>query len=158
MRVLEVYGSHALSLVWKVALRYHIATTMESIIFWFLRVCIVAIAKQSMLVIYLCIYLFLHNACATKPSTLMIYALFTQEYIIYPIYFFTILNEGKLELTKGNLGKPTHTLLACWMPKPLPPRNQCTGWFAPTREGRGVGLFCSWFLQVKDKWNWMKGT
>ena len=73
-----------------------------------------------MLVIYLCIYLFLHNACATKPSTLMIYALFTQEYIIYPIYFFTILNEGKLELTKGNLGKPTHTLVACWMPKPLP--------------------------------------
>ena len=21
----------------------------------------------------------------------------------------------------------THTLVPCWMPKPLPPRNQCTG-------------------------------
>ena len=30
----------------------------------------------------------------------------------------------------GDLGKPTHTLVPCWMPKPLPPRNQCTGWFA----------------------------
>ena len=28
------------------------------------------------------------------------------------------------------MGKPTHTLVPCWMPKPLPPRNQCTGWFA----------------------------
>ena len=32
---------------------------------------------------------------------------------------------------KRGLGKPTHTLVPCWMPKPLPPRNQCTGWFAP---------------------------
>ena len=31
-----------------------------------------------------------------------------------------------------DLGKPTRTLVSCWMPKPLPPRNQCTGWFAPT--------------------------
>ena len=28
--------------------------------------------------------------------------------------------------------EPTHALVPCWMPKPLPPRNQCTGWFAPT--------------------------
>ena len=28
-----------------------------------------------------------------------------------------------------DLGEPTHTLIP-WMPKPLPPRNQCTGWFA----------------------------
>ena len=27
-------------------------------------------------------------------------------------------------------GAPTHTLIPCWMPKPLPPGNQCTGWFA----------------------------
>jgi hypothetical protein len=26
--------------------------------------------------------------------------------------------------------KPTQTLVPYWMPKPLPPRNQCTGWFA----------------------------
>ena len=31
-----------------------------------------------------------------------------------------------------DLGEPTHTLVPCWMPKPLPPRNRCTGWFAPT--------------------------
>ena len=30
-----------------------------------------------------------------------------------------------------DFGEPTHTLVPCWMPKPLPPRNQCTGWFAP---------------------------
>ena len=30
-----------------------------------------------------------------------------------------------------DLGEPTHTLVPCWMPKPLPPRNQCAGWFAP---------------------------
>jgi hypothetical protein len=33
---------------------------------------------------------------------------------------------------KRDLGEPTHTLIFCWMPNPLPPRNQCTGWFAPT--------------------------
>ena len=32
-----------------------------------------------------------------------------------------------------DLGEPTHTLVPCWMPKPLPPRHQCTGWFAPTQ-------------------------
>ena len=30
-----------------------------------------------------------------------------------------------------DLGEPTHTLVPCWMPKPLPPRNQCKGWLAP---------------------------
>ena len=29
-----------------------------------------------------------------------------------------------------DLGEATHTFVLCWMPKPLPPRNQCTGWFA----------------------------
>ena len=31
-----------------------------------------------------------------------------------------------------SLGEPTHTLVAYCMPKPLPPRNQCTGCFALT--------------------------
>ena len=36
---------------------------------------------------------------------------------------------------KRDLGKPTHTLVPCCMPKPLPPRNQCTGWFTgPSRQ------------------------
>ena len=30
-----------------------------------------------------------------------------------------------------DLGEPTHTLAPCWMPKPLPPRNECTCCFAP---------------------------
>ena len=36
-------------------------------------------------------------------------------------------------VSKSNwdMGEPTHTLGPCWMSKPLPPRNQCTGWFAP---------------------------
>ena len=34
--------------------------------------------------------------------------------------------------TLVDLGEPTHILVSCWMPKPLPPRNQCTGCFTPT--------------------------
>ena len=30
-----------------------------------------------------------------------------------------------------DLGEPIHTLVPSWMPQPLPPRNQCMGWFAP---------------------------
>ena len=26
----------------------------------------------------------------------------------------------------------------CWMPKSLPPRNECTGYFAPTKMGREI--------------------
>jgi hypothetical protein len=37
--------------------------------------------------------------------------------------------------TMGDLGEPTHTLIPCWMSKPLPPRIQCTGWFAPATMG-----------------------
>ena len=34
-----------------------------------------------------------------------------------------------------DLGEPTRTLVPCWMPKPLPPKNQCTDWFAqPTQK------------------------
>ena len=31
------------------------------------------------------------------------------------------------------MGEPTHTLVHRWMPKPLPPRKQCMGWYAPTQ-------------------------
>ena len=37
----------------------------------------------------------------------------------------------------GDLGEPIHTLLPCWMPKPLPPRNQCTSWFTLVPVGGG---------------------
>ena len=40
--------------------------------------------------------------------------------------------QGFYQCVCEDLGEPTHTLVPCWMPKPLPPRNQCTGWFAPT--------------------------
>ena len=33
-----------------------------------------------------------------------------------------------------DLGKPNHTLVSCWMRKPLPPRNHCTCWFSPTYD------------------------
>ena len=31
-----------------------------------------------------------------------------------------------------DLGKLTHTCVPCWVLKPLPPRNKCTGCFVPT--------------------------
>ena len=36
----------------------------------------------------------------------------------------------------GSPSEPTHTLVPCRMPKPLPPRNQCTGCFAPAGLAR----------------------
>lgn len=36
--------------------------------------------------------------------------------------------------TLHDLGKPNHTCVPCWMPKPLTPRNECIGCFAPTRN------------------------
>jgi hypothetical protein len=44
---------------------------------------------------------------------------------------FSLLSLEKLEM---DLGEPTHILVPCWMSKPLPPRNQCMGWFAPALE------------------------
>ena len=44
------------------------------------------------------------------------------------------LDSGFRTLCEPNLGEPTHTLVPCWMPKPLPPRNQCTCCFAPSCE------------------------
>ena len=38
-------------------------------------------------------------------------------------------NDGFVMFEFNNLGEPTHTLVPCWMPKPLPLRNKCTGWF-----------------------------
>ena len=32
---------------------------------------------------------------------------------------------------KTDLGAPTHALVPCWMPKSLPTRNKCMGWFTP---------------------------
>ena len=37
-----------------------------------------------------------------------------------------------------DLGKPTNALVSCWMPKPLPTRNRCMGWFAPGFVQRSV--------------------
>ena len=31
-----------------------------------------------------------------------------------------------------DFSEPTYILVFCWMPKPLPPRDECTGCFAPT--------------------------
>ena len=28
--------------------------------------------------------------------------------------------------------EPTHTLIPCWLPKPLLPKNECTGWVCPS--------------------------
>ena len=40
---------------------------------------------------------------------------------------------GFLLLRVSDLGEPTHTRVPCWMPKPLPPRDQCRGCFAPAK-------------------------
>jgi hypothetical protein len=54
-------------------------------------------------------------------------------------FIYTILDmatKPKVNQVSSNwnedLGTPTYTLVPCWMPKPLPPKNQCTGWFATT--------------------------
>ena len=45
-----------------------------------------------------------------------------------------VVHCSQIVSSKNNLGKPTNTLVPCWMPKPLPPRNQCTGWFTPALQ------------------------
>ena len=52
----------------------------------------------------------------------------------------------------GALGEPNHTLVPCWMPKPLPPRNQCTGWFTLADGGGGEGF--SWDVDWQDDTWW----
>jgi hypothetical protein len=47
-------------------------------------------------------------------------------------------NDTWSNTTTLDLGKPTYTLVPCWIPKPLPPRNQCMGWFVPTYNTLGL--------------------
>ena len=47
-----------------------------------------------------------------------------------------------------DLGESTHTLVTCWIPKPLPPRNQCTGCFAPAWSGA-----CQVPFHLRRHWN-----
>ena len=46
------------------------------------------------------------------------------------------------------LGEPPHTLVPRWMPRPLPPRNQCKGWSASTVS---CGVVCGVFYCVDNK-------
>ena len=57
------------------------------------------------------------------------------------IFKFSFVENKVSEVFNGVLmyifhGKPTHALVPCWMPKPLPPRNQCTDQFAPAMKSR----------------------
>ena len=46
------------------------------------------------------------------------------------------------------LAKPTHTLVVpCWMPKPLPPRNEWTGCFTPASD-----MCISYISELPDVW------
>jgi hypothetical protein len=51
----------------------------------------------------------------------------------------------KFEMFVDDLGKRTHTLVPCWMIVALPPRNECTGCFAPTMVDN-VGSFASYSI------------
>ena len=51
-----------------------------------------------------------------------------------------LFHSGRAGCMRAYLGKPTHTLGPCWTPKPLPPRNECTGWFALAYESICVGF------------------
>ena len=42
---------------------------------------------------------------------------------------------SSLEWVVGGEGKPTHTLVPCWMTAALPPRTRCLGCFAPAVGG-----------------------
>ena len=51
------------------------------------------------------------------------------------------------ESSMKDFGEPTHTLIPCWMPRPLPPRNQCTCWFAPASMKRVHKKFDSYWTK-----------
>ena len=60
---------------------------------------------------------------------------------------------------RSRSGEPTHTPILCWMPKPLPPRNQCTGCYAPpskftlhTMLQRGTNRASECKMHVKSTW------
>ena len=46
---------------------------------------------------------------------------------------------SRSSMLRLDLGEPTHTLVPCWMPKPLPTRNQCMGGFAPAPKSVLLG-------------------
>ena len=47
--------------------------------------------------------------------------------VISFLFSFLIICPNLLQSPYKDLGEPTQRLVPCWMPKPLPPRNQCTG-------------------------------
>ena len=55
-----------------------------------------------------------------------------KEFVLFCFVLVCPLAIGKA--LEADLGERTHTLVSCWMPKPLPPKNQCTGWFTPALE------------------------
>ena len=60
-------------------------------------------------------------------------------YIINNVFrpTFDLKNPQKFQFKKYrkiDLGEPTHTIVPCWMPKLLPPRNKCTDCFAPAPQ------------------------
>ena len=44
----------------------------------------------------------------------------------------THVNQPQVNTSTLDFSEPTHTLISCWMPEPLPPRNKCTSCFAST--------------------------
>ena len=66
---------------------------------------------------------------------------------LFPTQLAINLQYKKPRGSPWDLDEPTHTLVPYWMPKPLPPRNQCTGWFAPTHGS-------PWDLNVAGSHEW----
>jgi hypothetical protein len=58
---------------------------------------------------------------------------------IYTTYLLQV-NDTWSSTATLDLGKPTYTLIPWWILKPLPPRNQCTGWFVPTYNTLGLQI------------------
>ena len=60
-----------------------------------------------------------------------------------------------------NLGELTHTLVPCWIPKPLPPKNECTCCFAPASiflHGEYLHHLITYFTAFGEeslKWSFM---
>ena len=55
---------------------------------------------------------------------------------------------SQTQLGHVDLGEPTHTfVVSCWMPKPLPPRNECTGCFIPASD-----MCISYISELLDVW------
>ena len=76
------------------------------------------------------------------------------ESTIQPYYY----TKQQLQITSAlNIwwSELTHTLISCWMLKPLPSRNQYTGWFAPTNIWLCEG---GWIVCVETlrRWNYSK--